>query len=498
MLPQSAVGNKTEPTPGDLDMSDTAPDRPPRMGARARGTLLVLCGAIFLEGIDVSMLGVALPSIRADLGMSTGSLSWVVSAYVLGYGGFMLLGGRAADLWGRRRVFLVCLGVFILFSGLGGLATEGWVLVAARFVTGVAAAFMTPAGLSIITTTFAEGPQRNRALLVYAGTAAGGFSLGMVVGGLLTAASWRWVFFAPVILATAILVAGARLIPRIPANPVTADQGAAKQGFDLAGAATITAAMLLLVLTVVRAPDVPVAWTAATLAATAALLAAFVAIERRSAAPLVRLGILRSGPLVRANVGAMALTGSFFGFQFVTVLYLQELRGWSTVQTGLALMVVGIDSVLAPTVTPRLVDRWGNVRVIFGGFLLAAVAYALFVPLGADWSYPMMLPTLILTGLAFSLAYGPLTIAATDGVDEAEQGVAGGLLNSSFQFGSALGLALVTAVNVAATEAGDALDGYRAALVVPVAAALVGAAVMAVGLRRRAPRNEEAREAVRV
>jgi MFS family permease len=454
----------------------------------------VLCGAIFLEGIDVSMLGVALPSIRADLGMSTGALSWVVSAYVLGYGGFMLLGGRAADLWGRRRVFLVCLGVFVLFSGLGGLAQDGWVLITARFVTGVAAAFMTPAGLSIITTTFAEGPLRNKALLVYAGTAAGGFSLGMFVGGLLTAASWRWVFFAPVILATAILVAGVRLIPRVEAAA-----GNARQGFDLAGATAITAAMLLLVLTVVRAPDVHVAWTAATLAASAALLAAFVAIERRSAAPLVRLGLLRSGPLVRANLGAMALTGSFFGFQFVTVLYLQELRGWSTVQTGLTLMVVGIDSILAPTLTPKLVERWGNVRVILGGFLLAAVAYALFLPLGADWTYPMMLPTLILTGLAFALAYGPLTIAATDGVGEAEQGVAGGLLNSSFQFGSALGLAMVTAVTVAVTEPGRELDGYRAGLVVPVVAALAGAAVMAVGLRRRrAASVEQAREAVMV
>ncbi|BCB91657.1 hypothetical protein Psuf_089700 [Phytohabitans suffuscus] len=256
--------------------------------------------------------------------------------------------------------------------------------------------------------------------------------------------------------------------------------------------------MLLLVLTVVRAPDAHPGWTAATLGASVALLVAFVGIERRSAAPLLRLGLLRSAALVRANIGAMALTGSFFGFQFITVLYLQELRGWSTVQTGLALMVIGIDSVLAPTLTPKLVERWGNVRVIFGGFLLAAVAYALFLPLGADWTYPMMLPTLILTGLAFALAYGPLTIAATDGVDAGEQGVAGGLLNSSFQFGSALGLALVTAVNVAVTEPGRELAGHRAALVVPVAAALLGAAVTAVGLRRRAPREQEAREAVMV
>uniref|UniRef100_UPI0015F0D801 MFS transporter n=1 Tax=Pseudonocardia pini TaxID=2758030 RepID=UPI0015F0D801 len=172
-----------------------------RLSPRAWALLLVLSGAIFLEGVDISMMGVALPSMRADLALGTGELQWVVSSYVLGYGGFVLLGGRAADLLGRRRVFLVMLGVFVVFSGLGGLATEGWMLVGARFVTGVAAAFTAPAGLSIITTTYARGPARDRAVLVYAGAAAGGFSLGMVVGGLLTALHWRWVFFAPVLLA---------------------------------------------------------------------------------------------------------------------------------------------------------------------------------------------------------------------------------------------------------------------------------------------------------
>ncbi|MFD0468712.1 MFS transporter [Nonomuraea thailandensis] len=166
------------------------------------------------------MLNVALPSIRADLGLSTGMLSGVVSAYVLGYGGFMLLGGRAADLLGRRRMFLFWLVVFLLFSGLGGFADEGWVLLVARFVTGVAAAFMTPAGLSLITTNFPEGPQRNRALLIYAGTAAGGFALGLVIGGLLTAIGWRWVFFAPVLLALVILIA---------AIPLIKDQGSARR-----------------------------------------------------------------------------------------------------------------------------------------------------------------------------------------------------------------------------------------------------------------------------
>ncbi|MEU3169492.1 MFS transporter [Streptosporangium sp. NPDC006930] len=465
----------------------STPLSPPsdRMSGRAWGMLLVLCGAIFLEGIDVAMLNVALPSIRSDLDLSTGSLSWVMSSYVLGYGGFMLLGGRAADLLGRRRMFLAWLGVFIVFSGLGGFATEGWILIVARFVTGVASAFMAPAGLSIITTNFAEGPQRNRALLVYAGTAAAGFSLGLVVGGLLAEISWRWVFFAPVIMASAVLVAALRLIPG-GERPYRHTQG-----FDLAGAVTVTAAMMTLVFAVVRLED-PAggwAWTAGALAVGVALIAAFVAIERRSAAPLVRLGILRSGPLVRANLGALLFGGSFFGFQFLVVLYLQELRGWSSLQAALALLAVSIDAILAPTLTPLLVNRFGNVRVIFGGLCLAAVAYALFLPVGLDWTYAAMFPTMIILGLGFALAYGPLTIAATDGVAEEEQGLAGGLLYTSFQFGAALGLSAVTAVNVAATGSGGSLltqlDGFRAALVIPFAMAFVAAAVIASGLRGR-------------
>src|SRR5918998_2342691 len=187
-----------------------------RAASRAQAwlLLLVLSGAVFLEGADISMMGVALPSIRDELGMSTTSLQWVVSAYVLGYGGFVLLGGRIGDLVGRRRTFLIALGVFVAFSGVGGLAQEGWVLVLARFVTGLAAAFMTPVGLSIITTTFAEGPVRNRALLVYAGFGAGGFSFGLVLGGLLTGLDWRWVFFAPVVLAAALLAVAPRVVPR--------------------------------------------------------------------------------------------------------------------------------------------------------------------------------------------------------------------------------------------------------------------------------------------
>ncbi|MFG6197554.1 MFS transporter [Nonomuraea sp. JJY05] len=452
------------------------------MTPKAWGMLFVLCGAIFLEGINVAMLNVALPAIRADLGLSTGELQWVISAYVLGYGGFMLVGGRAADLFGRRRMFLAWLAVFLVVSALGGLAGEGWMLIAARFVAGVAAAVMTPAGLSIITTSFEEGPRRNQALLVYSGTAAGGFSLGLVLGGLLAAVDWRWVLFAPAVLALIILVLA---VPLIPASPMERSR---ERRLDLAGAVTITAAIMLLVLGVERAAHVDAGWTAGALVAGVALVALFLVIERRSAAPLVRLGILRSARLVRANLAGLLFSGAFFGFQFIAVLYLQEVRGWTSLQTSLAMLAVGADAVLAPTLTPRLVNRFGNARVILAGLLLAVLSYVLFLPIGTDTVYLAMFPTMILLGVAFALAYGPLTIVATDGVDESEQGLAGGLLYTSFQFGAALGLAASTTVIVAVADAGDLLGAYRTALAVPIAAAALAVAVSAVGLRKGAAR----------
>ncbi|MEV4536548.1 MFS transporter [Asanoa sp. NPDC049518] len=460
---------------------------PTNVNARSRALLLVLCGAIFLEGVDISMMGVALPAIRADLSLSTAALQWVVSGYVLGYGGFVLLGGRAADLLGRRRMFIGWLVVFIAFSGLGGLATEGWMLILARFATGVAAAFLAPAGLSIITTRFPEGPARDRAVLVYAGAAAGGFSLGMVIGGLLTSVDWRWVFFAPVVMASLLLAAAIPLIPRdVPT--------AGRPRFDVAGTLALTGAMLLLVVTVVHLPEVAPWVTLATLASSLTLFAMFVAIQRRSAAPLMRLGILRSLPLLRANVGAFLLVGGFMGFQFLAVLYLQELRGWSEIETGLALAVIGIDAILAPTLTPGLVARFGNHRVIAVGLVLVALAFAWFLPLGMTWSFLTLLPGLLAIGLGFALAYGPLTIAATDDVDADEQGLASGILTTSFQFGSALGLAVTTAVVVAVAGSGAdpeaTLDSYRSGLLVPVTALVIASLVTIAGLGRDARRGQ--------
>jgi EmrB/QacA subfamily drug resistance transporter len=457
-----------------------------RLSMRAWGMLLVLCGAIFLDAMDVSMVGVALPSIREDLGMSTSSLQWVVSAYVLGYGGFLLLGGRAADLFGRRRVFLISLGVFVAASALGGLVDDGSLLIATRFIKGVSAAFTAPAGLSIITTSFAEGPARNKAISLYTATGATGFSLGLVLGGLMTEIGWRWVFFLPVPVALATLIAGIRLVPR-DSRTVRPSRS-----FDVLGAVTLTAGMLLLVFTVVEAPDA--GWaslrTLASFAATAAILATFVAIERRTTVPLVRLGILRSRSLVQANLGAMMLIGGWFGFQFIATLYMQQLRGWSPLETGLAIFPGGfLVAVLAPRIAP-LVMRFGIRRLITVGLASTAVAYALFLPIGLDSSYTTaMLPTMIFAGLGFALAYGPLNIAATNGVAAHEQGLASGLVSTSFQFGGALVLAVVTAVNKANTGVDGSpqalLDGFQAAIVVSVIAAVLG--VVVTGLRWRSP-----------
>lgn len=455
--------------------TSTQPPEPEikRLDARGLGLLLVLSGALFLEGADIAMLAVALPSIGAEFDLSAGGLQWVMSAYVLGYGGFLLLGGRAADLLGRRRMFLIPLAVFVVFSGIGGLATESWMLIVARFVTGVAAAFMTPAGLSIITTGYAEGAARQKALLIYGAAGAAGYSLGLVLGGLLTLADWRWVFFAPVIMSAVILTFAVRLVP---ADTVLARR--VLRQLDLKGAVALATGLLLLVNTLERASHTSLTMTLVNGVAAAAALAAFVGIERRASEPLVRLGIFRVGTVIRVNLVALLFSAGFFSFQFVIVLYLQELRGWSTLETSLALLIMAIDGVLAPTLTPWLVTRFGHAPVLTAGVLAQAVAFLLFLPMTADWSYFAMLPSLVAMGLAFTLAYGTLAIAATDGVDDSEHGLAGGLLYTAFQVGAALGLAVVSALLVAVSAGGTyTLEDYRTALLVPLVAALVAVGV---------------------
>jgi EmrB/QacA subfamily drug resistance transporter len=485
-----------------------------RWSPRLWGTLVVLCAALFLDALDVSMVGVALPSIRTDLHLSTNALQWVVSGYVLGYGGLLLLGGRAADLLGRRRVFLIALAVFAVASLLGGLVTSGGLLIASRFVKGAAAAFTAPAGLSIITTTFAEGPARNRALSIYTTCGASGFSLGLVLSGLLTEVGWRWTFLLPFPLALLALVAGLKLIPR-QAAPTRGDRG----GYDLTGAVTATAALLLLVFTVTEAQSA--GWaslrTVLSLLAVVALGAAFVVVELRSAHPLVRLGILRSASLARANLSGLSMFGAYVGFQFIATLYLQALLGWSALQMALAFLPAGALVALSATRIGRLVDRFGTTRLLLVGFPAAVLAYANFLRIGPHSDFPtVILPTMLLLGLHFALTFPALNIQATAGVADEEQGLASGLVNTAFQIGGAVVLAVATAV-VTAGGAGGAgsvqaqLDGYRHGVLVVLGVSAAGLVTTLFALRRprrrtnwgvpdyrsaQAPQREDAAEAV--
>jgi len=447
--------------------------------------LVVLCGVLFLDGLDVSMVGVALPSINADLHLTTSQLQWIVSGYVLGYGGLLLLGGRTADLLGRRRTLLIALGVFTVASALGGLVDNGTLLVVTRFLKGAAAAFTAPAGLSIITTTFAEGPERNRALSIYTATGASGFSLGLVLGGVLTELGWRWTFLLPVPIAIALLAIGPRVIPH--------DRGAAlsRRRFDVPGAVTLTSGMLLLVRTIVEAPDQ--GWTSAqtigAFALSAILLSLFVAIERRSPAPLVRLGILRSSSLVRANLGMMTMFGAYVGFQFVMTLYLQTLNGWSAIQTALAFLPAGLLVALLSTRIGPIVDRLGTARLVALGALSFAVGYTAIALRGIDIapSYILeLLPTMLLLGFGFALSFPSLNIAGTSGVGDHEQGLASGLVQTSFQVGGAIVLAIVSAVVTsqagASRDPSVLFDAFQTALGVTVIVAAVGLVVAIAGL----------------
>jgi MFS family permease len=449
--------------------------------ARLWAILAVLCTVLFLDALDVSMVGVALPSIKDDLGLSTASLQWVVSGYVLGYGGLLLLGGRAADLLGRRQVLLVALAVFTIASLLGGLVNDGTLLIAARLIKGVSAAFTAPAALSILTTTFPEGPARNRALSIFTATGASGYSLGLVLSGFLTEIGWRWTFLMPAPIAVVALIAAYRLIPRQPRPAHTTGR------YDLVGAVTITAAMLLLVYTVVEAPDA--GWTAPRtlvgLAGSAVLLTAFFVTEATVRHPLIRLGILRSGPRARANFGLVILFGSYLSFQFVATQYYQGMLGWSALETALSFLPGGLLVALLATRMGQLADRFGTARLIAVGSAALLGGYLVFLSgIDADPGIAtVVLPGMLLLGVAW-LAFPALNIQAVAGVRDEEQGLAAGLLNTSGQVGGAVVLAIVTAVLTSNGGPGS-LDGIRTGIAVSAGFAVIGLVVTLSGLRRR-------------
>jgi MFS family permease len=443
--------------------------------------LITLCIVLFLDGLDVSMIGVALPSIGAELDLSTSSLQWLISGYVLGYGGLLLVGGRTADLLGRRRVFLIALAVFAVASLLGGLVSSGPLLIITRFIKGLAAAFTAPTGLSIITTNFPEGPARNKALSIYTVFGAGGYSSGLLFGGLMTGVGWRWTFLLPVPIALLALAAAWVLIPK--------DKPVGEGGHDLMGAITSGGAMLLLVYTVVTAPEVGWASTRTVLsfAGVAALLAAFVTIESRIAHPLIRLGILRKSTLLRASIAIVAVAGSYFSWQFIVTLFLQDNLGWSPIELALALLPIGLMVTASAVFSDKLVNRFGTTPIIAVTLTVMALGYLMFV-LRLDTSpsyFGMLLPALVLIGAGW-IGFPAINIQATSGIDADEQGLAAGVLQTSMQVGAAIVLAVTTAV-IASGATGSTtptamLDGYRPGLAFAAAVCAVGALVAVLGL----------------
>ncbi|MBO0768732.1 MAG: MFS transporter [Solirubrobacterales bacterium] len=432
--------------------------------------LVVVCGALFLDGLDISMMGVALPSIGRSLHLHSSALQWIVSGYVLGYGGLLLLGGRTSDLISRRKVFLIAVTVFGVASVISAFMSSGTALIALRFIKGASAGFTVPAGLSILTTTFEEGPARNRALGIYTLCGASGFSLGLVFGGLLTELGWRFPLLAPGPVALLLVAAGWRVVPRVRVEALRVAH------LDLPGALTATGSLLALVYSVVEAPMR--GWSSAAtligLAVSAALMAAFLAIELRHPRPLLRLGILRSASLLHANLGAAAMFGSYAAFQFLATLYVQDSLGWSPLGMAMAFLPGGLIVLATAPRIHLLLMRVPTATLILVGLLSFVAGYALFLRAEPGMPYAeFLLPTMLLIGTGFALCFGALNIQATAGVADHEQGLASGLLNTSLQVGGAVVLAVISAIlgNTGGGVRGQLLPHTHTALAVVIGVA---------------------------
>jgi len=471
---------------------------PPPSGSTNRWVVLVLvCLAQFMVVLDATIVNVALPAIQADLGFSSADLAWVINGYTLVFGGFLLLGGRAGDLFGRKRLFIAGLVVFSLASLLNGLATSSGLLVGARALQGLGAALVSPAALSIITTTFAEGADRTKALGVWSAIAAGGGAFGLLLGGILTETlSWEWIFFVNVPIGLAGVVASLRLIPesRAPGRHTSV---------DFAGAVAITLGLVVLVYAIVEAADY--GWgsveTLGLGAVALALLTAFVLIEARSPAPLVRLSIFRIRSLASANGVMLIVAGGLFAFFFFAQLYVQQILGYDPLQAGLAFLPVTAGIVvgagLAQGLTRRISVRW--VAVV--GMGVAATGLFVLSRVPVDGTYlANLLPGLVLMSIGMGSTFVPLTLIATTNIGDADAGLASGLFNTSQQVGGALGLAILStlAADRTASELGGLgrapgrpdqalalVEGFQVAFIAGAILILLGAVVTALVLRGR-------------
>jgi EmrB/QacA subfamily drug resistance transporter len=479
------------------DRRDDDVVEPPPSGETNRWLVLVIvCLAQFMVVLDATVVNVALPSIQTDLGFSAANLQWVINGYTLTFGGFLLLGGRAGDLFGRRRLFLAGVALFSGASLLCGLATSETWLVLARGLQGLGGALVAPTALSIITTTFAEGADRTKALGVWSAIAASGGAFGLLLGGLLTdLLSWEWVFFVnvPVGIATALLAL--RYVPESHAS-------VRSRALDLPGAVTVTAGLIVLVYAIVKAESN--GWGSATtlgLAALAfALLAAFVVIEQRHPAPLIRLGIFRVRSLAGANAVMLLAAGGLFAFFFFSTLYVQLILGYSPLEAGLAFLPVTVGIGLGAGLAGQLVKRIGVRITTVIGMVTAAFGLWLFSHAGIDGSYLSdVLPAIIPQSIGMGLTFVPVTLIATTNVGDADAGLASGLFNTSQQIGGALGLAILSTLAADKTtsvlgdlgrqpnpaeQASALLDGFDIAFVAAALLLLLGAAVLLATVRK--------------
>jgi EmrB/QacA subfamily drug resistance transporter len=459
--------------------------------------LLLLAMTQFVVVIDASIVNVALPSIGRALNFSRTDLSWVVNAYTLTFGGFLLLGGRLADLLGRRRMFMLGLVVFSLASFAGGVAqSEGWLIVA-RAVQGLGAAIVSPAALSIITTTFAEGSERNRALGIWGAVAGAGGAAGVLLGGILTSGlSWRWVLFVNVPIGLAAAVVAPRTLVESRA------EGGANT-FDLPGAVTVTAGLSLLVYAIVDA--VNAGWGSSTtllrIAGAAVLLIAFLIIERRQRHPLMPFSIFRLRTLRGADIVGLLIGMSLFSMFFFISLYLQNVLHYSPIKTGISYLPLAVGIILSAGAASQLVTRFGFKPPLIAGLLLIAGGLLWFsqVP-GTGGSYPVhILGPSLLVAVGLGFAFVPVTIAAVTGTEPHEAGLASGLINTSQQVGGALGLAILATIANSRTQSlshsgvhnlSVALTkGFDRAFLVGAGFAVVGAILAAVLISSRDSRG---------
>jgi EmrB/QacA subfamily drug resistance transporter len=475
-------------------------------GSRRWLALALLGTAFFMVILDGTIVYVALPSIDEALGFSAGGLQWVMSAYLLAFAGLLLLGGRSADLLGRRRMFMVGVALFAGSSLLCGLAWSAQVLVAARVLQGTAAAILAPTALSLLTTVFEEGPERNKALGIWGGIGGVGATSGLLIGGPITEGlGWEWVFFINVPLGLGVLALCPVLLPESRA-PVR------RRVYDLAGAVTSTAALVLLVYAVSEAPEV--GWggwqTLGSIAAAVALGAAFVLVEKRSAAPLVPLRIFRSRTLVGGNLVLLTAGAALDGMLIIVTLYAQEVLGYSTVQFGLGVAVLTVMSVVGAVSGQALVARVGMRPVALAGMILVGAACLVLTQVSVEGSYlGDLFLGLLLFGAGLGATFVASQIAGLSGIAEQESGLAAGLVDSSFNVGSALGIALLSSVAVARTkdvlagpEAPDSAalaltEGFQTAFLVALGIALLGALLALVLLRGEDTTEEAAIDAAR-